>query len=539
MPAEVTPFESVPDPPLESVENLKSRISDRLAKMEIMEGVLPTSPAPSQGLTRAARSIAGGKFEMATRSLAGEFRRARNALAVEPATETFAGSSALRQQLAGFAGAGIAFFHATAEAWQLDPTERRARGGNGAVSRVLVVNQRILLETSRVIVRFMPDAFDKRADILKRHRMIEIETPGLPQYTVKAAGSGPARDGAMALMQEQGVVYAEPDFIEHIGQRYTPQDPLFARQWHHAVLKTERAWDQSTGKNISIAVVDNGFDTAHKDLKFGPLTGWYRATPDHADADFVPGKQGMEDGDHGTACAGMIAAREGNNSGGCGVAFDADLSMIGCLGDQVGTQSTLARAIAYAANPSFENQNAPGADIIACSLGPNIAQWTMTQVLNDAITTAATQGRGGKGCAIFWACTNGNFPIGSDEVCSHPRVSAIGRSTKGDTDDGSGFGPELEFLAPGVEVLIPSSGNSAYRKTTGTSFAAPCAAGVAALALSKNPALTAQQLRALMRQSCDKIGNLPYIKGRNVRFGHGRINAETAVTLASGVVPAV
>jgi thermitase len=365
----------------------------------------------------------------------------------------------------------------------------------------------------------------------------EIPTPGLPPYTVKAAAVGPARDTAMALMREQSVVYAEPDFIEHVGQRYTPMDPQFGKQWHHAVLHSEAAWDKSKGKGISIAVVDNGFDTKHKDLKFGPLTGWYRSTPDHADADFVPGIKGMDDGDHGTACAGMIAAREGNKKGGCGVAFDADLHLIACLGDQVGTQSTLARAVAYAASPALENQTATGADIICCSLGPNIAQWTMTQVLNDAITNAATQGRAGKGCAIFWACTNGNFPIGSDEVCSHPRVNAIGRSTKNDSDDGSGFGPELEFLAPGVDVLIPSSGNSAYRKTTGTSFAAPCAAGVAGLALSKNPALTAQQLRELMRQSCDKIGNLPYIDDRNVRFGHGRINADKAVANAIASVP--
>lgn len=524
-------------PPLESLEHLKSRISDRLAKMEVMEGVLPTAAAPSAGLTRAARSIVRGNLESAERSLAGHLKRARNRLSVEPATATFAGSSALRQQLGGFAGAGIAFFHATAEAWKLDPTSRGTLGGNGAVSRVFVADQRILLETSRVIVRFMPDAFDKRGDILKLHKLTEIPTPGLPPSTVKAAANGPARDAAMAVMREQSVVYAEPDFIEHIGQRYTPNDPDFGKQWHHTALKIELAWDKSTGKGISIAVIDNGFDIKHKELKFGPLTGWYRSTPDHADADFVPGTAGMTDRDHGTACAGMIAAREGNNLGGCGVAFDADLSMIACLGDQVGTQSTLARAIAYAANPSVENQNATGADIIACSLGPNIAQWMMSQVLNDAITNASTEGRSGKGCAIFWACTNGNFPIGSDEVCSHPRVSAIGRSTKDDTDDGSGFGPELEFLAPGVKVLIPSSGNSAYRRTTGTSFAAPCAAGVAALALSKNPALTAQQVRELMRQSCDKVGNLPYIANRNVRFGHGRINAEKAVLNAIASVP--
>lgn len=523
---------------VEPLENLKLRISERLAKMEVMEGVLPTPAAPSESLARAARSITRGNLEAAQRTFSGQLKRAHSRISVEPATETLGGSSALRQQLAGFANAGIAFFHATAEGWKLDPASRRALGGNGAVSRVLVADQRILLETSRIIVRFMPDAFDKRRDILKLHKVTEIPTPGLPAYTIKAAANVPARDAAMLLMREQSVVYAEPDFIEHIGERYTPKDPNFGKQWHHAALKAELAWDMSTGKDISIAVIDNGFDIKHKDLKFGPLTAWFRPTPDHADADFVPGTAGMDDGDHGTACAGMIAAREGNNRGGCGVAFDAALSMIACLGDQVGTQSTLARAVAYAATPSFENpNNTTGTDIIACSLGPNTAQWTMTQVLNDAITSAATQGRGGKGTTIFWACTNGNFPIGSDEVCSHPRVIAIGRSTKGDTDDGSGFGPELEFLAPGVDVLIPSSGNSAYRKTTGTSFAAPCAASVAALALSKNPALTAQQLRELMRRSCEKIGNLPYIDGRNVRFGYGRISAEKAVLNAIDSVP--
>jgi subtilisin family serine protease len=227
----------------------------------------------------------------------------------------------------------------------------------------------------------------------------------------------------------------------------------------------------------------------------------------------------------------MIAAIAGNNIGGCGVAFSSALSMVACMGDQVGTQSTLARALAYAAAPDLENAAIPrsaGADIIACSLGPNTAKWEIRQVMSDAIDFVATSGREGRGCAIFWACTNGNFPIGSDEICSHQHVTAVGRSRKTDQDDGSGFGPQLEFLAPGVDVRIPASGGG-YQTTTGTSFAGPCATGVGALALSRHPELTAVQLRQLMRDTCDKIGSLPYIGGRNVRFGHGRINAKRAV----------
>jgi hypothetical protein len=45
------------------------------------------------------------------------------------------------------------------------------------------------------------------------------------------------------------------------------------------------------------------------------------------------------------------------------------------------------------------------------------------------------------------------------------------------------------------------------------------------------------QVRQLMRDTCDKIGALPYIDGRNVRFGHGRINAEAAVLEAIELAP--
>src|SRR5687767_5760529 len=187
--------------------------------------------------------MARGNLEAAERGFAGHVRRARSPISVEPATATLAGSSALRQQLAGFAGAGIVFFHTTAEGWKLDPASRRTLGGNGAVSRVLVADQRILLETSRIIVRFMPDAFDKRAAILKLHKVVEIPTAGLPDYTIKGAAMLPAREAALALMKEESVVYAEPDFIEHIGQRYTPKDPDFGKQWHHTALQAELAWD--------------------------------------------------------------------------------------------------------------------------------------------------------------------------------------------------------------------------------------------------------------------------------------------------------
>ena len=66
----------------------------------------------------------------------------------------------------------------------------------------------------------------------------------------------------------------------------------------------------------------------------------------------------------------------------------------------------------------------------------------------------------------------------------------------------------------------------------GTSAATPMAAGVAALMLSRNPNLTAAQIRTLMRQTCQKIGDDPYTDGRNDHYGYGRIDAQAAVVAA-------
>jgi thermitase len=224
-----------------------------------------------------------------------------------------------------------------------------------------------------------------------------------------------------------------------------------------------------------------------------------------------------------------------NNEGGVGGTPECLLIPVACLPDQIGTQTTLARAVAYAADPTREDSNASadqGADAITCSLGPNGADWDMESVLQDAIDFAVANGRGGKGTPIFWAVSNGNFPVTRDEVCSYQNTIAVGRSTRLDLEDGSAFGPKLDFLSPGVEVYSTRQGGG-YGFSTGTSFAAPCAASVGALALAVRPDLTWEALRNRLRQTCDKIGPDPYagsqFGGRNDRYGFGRVNAEKAV----------
>jgi thermitase len=273
----------------------------------------------------------------------------------------------------------------------------------------------------------------------------------------------------------------------------------------------------------------------HPDLSAGIVAGGHFVSDGAGSATFQrwqPGASGFPNGSHGTFCMGMAGARMDNNRGGCGSAPESHLIAVACLTDQIGTQATLARAIAYAANPSLEDANAnanDGAHVIACSLGPNGADWDMTSVLELAISGAATNGRGGLGVPILWAATNGPYDIVHDEVCSHADVMAISRSNRLDLEDGAGYGDKLEFLAPGVDVYSTKSG-SGYQFSTGCSYSAPLAAGVAALVLARHPTWTATQVRQRLQQSCDKVGGVTYdAQGRHNQYGFGRINAEKAV----------
>lgn len=203
--------------------------------------------------------------------------------------------------------------------------------------------------------------------------------------------------------------------------------------------------------------------------------------------------------------------------------------------------------MAYAADPTVEpaaeaaGLTAPdGADVISCSLGPNGANWPMYSVLMDAIDAAVERGRDGRGTPVFWAASNGNVTIdgfdGTDEVASYVNTIAVGRSRRDDTEDGSAYGPGLDFLSPGVDVYSTTSGGR-YRVATGTSYATPLAAGVAALVLSVNDDLRWDEIRTLMRATCEKVGDVSYVDGRHDRYGYGRLNAAAAVREAATHVP--
>jgi subtilisin family serine protease len=125
---------------------------------------------------------------------------------------------------------------------------------------------------------------------------------------------------------------------------------------------------------------------------------------------------------------------------------------------------------------------------------------------------------------------------------THPDVLAVGASTDFDyRADYSQFSTNLAFVAPsggGIGYVYTtdrtgsdgSTNGDYYLRFSGTSASCPIAAGVGALVLSVNPCLTSAEVGAILRDTCDKIGGLNYVTGRNLYYGYGRLNAERAVT---------
>jgi subtilisin family serine protease len=413
----------------------------------------------------------------------------------------------------------------------------------------------VAIATNRLNVQLKSELSEDECEAILSEKNLEVLTklnfaPNL--YEVVAQGREDALDASVELHEDERFAVAEPSFEEFIPPRFKPNDPRFTDQWQWnnagqnggtkgADVSAEEAWESTLGAGIRVAVIDNGFDKDHEDLAAGvsPESGFFRKVPGGTAA-FTQGTSGMPDSNHGTFCAGIVGARHNNRNGGCGIAPECELTLIACLGDQVGSQTTLARAVAYAANPRNENvgTEADGADILVSSLGPNGAEWDLAVTLELALEAAGTNGRGGRGLAIFWAASNGdNVDVTLDEVVSQDDVIAVVRSDRDDQEDNAARGKTVDLIAPGVDVFSTESGNG-YGTSTGTSFAAPCAAGCAALALSMKRNFTRDRLRQIMFDSADKIGGVAYdANGHNDDYGFGRVNANQAVHKAAGSVP--
>jgi subtilisin family serine protease len=281
-----------------------------------------------------------------------------------------------------------------------------------------------------------------------------------------------------------------------------PNDPLYSAQWGLPITHVPEAWDTTTGAGITIAVVDTGIDAAHPDLA-GRVIDAYNAITGSADA--------ADDNGHGTGMAGIAAATGFNGLGVIGVAPGADVMAVKAMSASgYGTYADIARGIVYAADH--------GARVINLSLGGDVGSST----LSDAVAYAVSRG------VVLTAAAGNSGAAAPTYPAAYPEVIAVAATDSQDVRaDFSNFGFWLSVAAPGVDVTTTDLGGG-YANFSGTSPAAPFAAGAAALVLAVNPHLDASQVRSLLALTSDDLG----APGFDEYFGWGRLNVARAVAHA-------
>jgi len=284
---------------------------------------------------------------------------------------------------------------------------------------------------------------------------------GIDCFMMEADGSAPVERVIDTLAHDPRVAWAQ-SVQDYHGLDAGGADPLLpvqpaAHAWHLAQL--HRA---ATGRGVTIAVVDSGVDANQPDLagQVRLRRNFVDAVPDAAEA-------------HGTAVAGIVAARAGNGAGIAGIAPNATLLALRACWETAGPPArcnsfTLGKAINFA----LMND----ARIINLSLGG-----PPDRLLRALLDAALARGVALVG-AVDPAQPDGGFPA------SHPGVIAVAADTQRGVPAGA-------LRAPGTDVPASLPG-ARWGMVSGSSYATAHVAGLAALMLEKRPGMTPARLRA-------------------------------------------
>jgi subtilisin family serine protease len=259
-----------------------------------------------------------------------------------------------------------------------------------------------------------------------------------------------------------------------------------------------------TGQGVKTCIVDTGVDDTHPALN--PLIAQFDFVNNDSDA--------TDDHGHGTHVAGIIASKDATFRG---VATGSSLMAAKVLDSNgQGFFSDVISGIDWCVTN--------GADVINLSLGGDAFLGTCdsepdAMAVNNAVAagvvvTAASGNDGWLDAISQPACASGAIAVGAIDDFD-------GRT------EFSNEGPQLDVVAPGVDIVslnAPIRGGG-FTSKTGTSMAAPHVAGLAALILDANPALTPVQVKSAIQNNALDLGD----PGFDTIYGNGRIQASNSV----------
>lgn len=381
-------------------------------------------------------------------------------------------------------------------------------------------------------------------------------------YTLEFEGSA-LQDKIAALLATQQFEWVEANrqvqahaFLPTL----PPNDADISEQWYHEYIQTFAAWDSTRGKSeVVIGVLDTGLDYDHPEFE-GQIAinsaedkngnGHFEPWPDTI---FINGISGdfdgidqdnngfiddvigydftdqprspfggdylfedpdpLDDNNHGTLVAGIIAAKADNNFGGAGIAPGCKLKILRAFGANGGGEDDdIARAIVYAADNGIKILNFSFGDIYP------------SQMMHEAIIYAE-----GKGVVMIASAGNGtgdnlHYPSNFDEVIS-VSASAITGSQQEILWPLSSYGTAVSLCAPGSGIYAPmvrdtSSTEPPFDFFSGTSTSAPMVTAAVGLLFAQRGACSPQQIRGILSSSADDIGS----PGWDHFTGAGRLN---------------
>jgi len=357
-----------------------------------------------------------------------------------------------------------------------------------------------------------------------------VSTLGRFNWSVVTFPAGVGVQAALsALAANPAVEWAEPNRVYK--PALVPDDPYVSSQYALARVEAFGAWEYETGgASVTVAVIDTGIDGQHPELK-NKIYGSLAVNPDTlvVSADQLPSPAC----NHATRVAGVAAASGNNGAGVAGMAWQARLVSLKVFldsdctpdcGDEngYGSCSTTESAIATALGEAIPLHTGVNKVVVNMSLG---SSGGCSAPMQGAVNAAASAGlmlfaaSGNAGATVVDSPANcsGVIPVGATDAQDNLAVFSNSDSTM--TTKG--------LSAPGVE-LYTTDISSGYASATGTSFASPMAAGLAALIWSAKPAYSSDQIFVTMKNSADDLGPA----GPDRDFGWGRINALKALRLA-------
>ncbi len=263
-----------------------------------------------------------------------------------------------------------------------------------------------------------------------------------------------------------------------------PEQPWGIRRVNAAASWTTPA---GQGQGASVAIIDTGISRTHPDLAGVVIGGFNALDPKN------PGAWDDDEG-HGSHVAGTIAGKR-DGKGVVGVAPLAKLYAVKVLDkDGNGGFSDVIAGIEWAASHGIKVAN--------MSLGADEG----SEALKRAVTAATKAG-----LTIVAAAGNSGGPVGFP--ASYPETIAVAAS---DIKDGvaefSSRGPEVDFIAPGVDVKSVKMGGG-WTELSGTSMATPHVAGLAALAVARGAGSPAAVRAMLLKAATPLPGLTPALQG--------------------------